>query len=205
MARAAHRRRVALDRSRGADRRAQPRQRHQLPARRQLHRPGLGATRRWLTASRRTRRRCSRSSRARVTSTRSKTSCSASRASSRATTSCGMALANPGLPVERRVGDRRRPAREPRAADHDGDRRRSSSVPVGVTTCRRSSTASSSWPRRRREHDVAEVRSAVALDDAQQAAARRGAQPRDRQARRGQGDRRPDPSSAGSSPRSATP
>ncbi len=38
----ADRRGVVVDRPRGSDRRAQPRHRHQPPARRQLHRPGVG-------------------------------------------------------------------------------------------------------------------------------------------------------------------
>ena len=78
-----------------------------------------------------------------------------------------MTLANPGLPARPARRDRRRAAREPGAADHAWRSRRSSSAPAGATTCPRSSTGSSSSPPQNREHAVAEVRSAVALDDAQ--------------------------------------
>ena len=93
----------------------------QPPARRQLHRPG----REQLTDGRPHRRLRAGAARDRAAEdhlTRSKTSCSASRGSSKATTTCAWRSSNPGLPADRRAGDRRRAAREPVAADDARDR-----------------------------------------------------------------------------------
>ena len=78
-----------------------------------------------------------------------------------------MTLANPGLPLDQRAAivdellENR--ALPDHAGDHDVPRRRR----AVATTCPRSSTSSSSSPAQNREHAIAEVRSAVALDDAQ--------------------------------------
>ena len=164
----------------------------QPPARRQLHRPGReqladGRPHRGVRAGAARDRR-----RPRATSTRSRTSCSASRGSSRATTSCAWRSPNPGLPVDRRAAIVEELLENRALPTTRGDRgvhrrRRSRPRPAGDRRPR----SSSSRPQTR-EHEVAEVRSAVPLDDAQQAAARRRAVAGDRQAGRGQGRRRPD-------------
>ena len=100
-----------------------------------------------------------------------------------------MTLANPGLPLDRRAGDRRRAAREPGAADHARDRdvhrRRGRGHDLPAIVDRFVELAAQT-----REHAVAEVRSAVALDDAQRQRIADALSPGDRQAGRGEGDRR---------------
>ena len=131
-----------------------------------------GATDRWPIASTSTRRRCSTSSRPKATSTRSKTSCSASRGSSRATTTCAWRSRNPGLPLDRRAAivdelleNRALPITRAIATFIVGAGR-GHDLPAIVDRFVELAAQS-------REHEVAEVRSAVALDDAQQRTARR--------------------------------
>ena len=156
----------------GPHRRAQPRQRHATASSSTASSTRSGATDRWPTASTSARRRCSRSRRPKATSTRSKTSCSASRGSSRATTTCGWRSSNPGQPVDRRAAIVDDLLENRVAADDARDRgvhrrRRSWSRPA-----RDRRRGSSSSPPQSREHEVAEVRSAVAARRRPGAAAR---------------------------------
>ena len=104
-----------------------------------------------------------------------------------------MALTDPALPLDAPRRDRRRAARETgrcrRArAIASFDRRRRPRPATCPTIVDRFVELAA----REREHEVAEVRSAVPLDDAQQQRLADRARPRDRQARRGQGRRRPE-------------
>ena len=104
-----------------------------------------------------------------------------------------MALTDPALPVERRIAVVEELSGGKALQTERRARRRSSSRPAGSASCRRSSTGSSSWRRREREREVAEVRSAIPLDDAEQIdRLARGARPRDRQDVEVKVDRRPD-------------
>ena len=123
----------------------------QPPARRELHRPGRGATDRWLTASRRrTPRRSSRSREPEDHARRGRGRALPVRADRRGQRRPAHGAHRPGSARRPARRDRRRAAREPRAARSRGRSRRSSSARAGATTSRRSSTRSSSSRRRPR-------------------------------------------------------
>ena len=183
-----------LDRAGRAHRRAQPRPRHPDPAHRELHQPGGEPVGTWPVTqrrgSRRTRTRCWRSPRPRVSSARSRTTCSGSRGVLEGNDELRMALTDPSLPADRRIavveelmGGKALPAS---TVARGGDRRRRS----GAASCPRSSTAFVEKAAAEREHEVAEVRSAIPLDDAQQQRLAAGAVGGHRQAGRSQGRRR---------------
>ena len=187
----------------GPHRRAQPRQRHQPPARRQLHRPGREQLEPMADRIEVVGAGAARDRRGRGPPDEVEDELFRFARIVEGNDDLRMALVEPGSAGRPARRDRRRPAREPVAADDARDRgvhrrRRSWSRPArdrrrGSSSSRRRA-ASTRWPRSVR---------AVPLDDAQVRAARHGAVAGDKQdiEVRVVVDR---PSSAGSSPRSAT-
>ena len=187
--RTADRGRRHVDLARGADRRAQPRPHHADAARRQLHQRGReqlgdGRPRRGLRTGTAPDRRSPKG-----TSVRSRTSSSGSRASSTATTSCAWRSRTGRCPPN---GAPRSSKSSSRAAPC----RRRVAIITFIVTAGRGHDLTAIVQRfvelaaQTRQHEVAEVRSAVPLDDAQVTRLAEALSQRDRQADRSEGRHR---------------